>query len=1140
MKLNQFKQFGALIGALSCAGSLLAQTVGQWDFNGNLSQTTGASLGDLQYNDTTTTSNTVFGSTTDLGISSINGTNATVMKFPSGTSPQGYGMPTPSGNGGGSLVNQYTIIMDVYYPQGGILRPLVETDDGSSDNIRALWDIGVGNGLEFTNSAGAANLSSGAYGSLTTNVWYRLGLVFDHNSGTATLYTNGTIIGILNVGSGNSSLDSPFALLPNTTQPVFSSTYTNAAGYVNSLQIRDEVLNPGQMEALGGASATKIPITLPPAHSYIVSRSPGVNETGVNPEPSIFVVVDPGAATINASTFALLLDGNPLATSVVADPTVPTEFDVTASVSTLLDQQSSHTLKLVYSDSQLGARTNTWTFTVANYQTLNLPNPVYLETFDEVSEGTLPAGWSVANNTVSQTPGIDLNDPKADAYLSFEVISSNRVLDVFSDTTSYTSPGLGSASGNRRLMHPPIVLNGQLVDSLVHGNFAYCDSDQRQNAGGQVDVLFSPDYNLTGVTNVYLAFKSTYEQNQDNIGSVEYSIDQGVTWLPALYLLDDGTTDSDGSDVVTNAAGIDVFATFGTPRTDQAYGLAYSNFIGAVVSTNLIPYISGRRNDDPLASKRIEVIRLPQADKQSHVRLRFGQAGTSSWYFGVDDVGFYSITAPVISSQPKNVSVDANLPATFSVTATGSPLTYQWRFNGLPISGATNNSYMIASAQTTNVGAYTVLIGGTVLSSPALLAVNTNPVITADIVGEIADPGAKITFAVTASGGYPKTYKLYKDNIQIASQLTNGTFVLNNVQLSDAGNYQIVVQNSYGSVSGRFAGLKVFAGNLASNLVVHLPFDGDMNDTSGRTNNATYLTYGANASPTPRFVPGKFGQAFEYTTTNDWSDIEYASLGYPADLQFGENTDFTVSFWCNYTNQSDDLAFISNKDWDSSSNLGWGIFTQSGGNYRINVTGLNGGSDKFSQTDTPKTLKDGNWHSVVVSIQRAPYGQSAYIYGYLDGVLVTKHANNVGFSIDTFGTVFGNHQGQGSAQSAWAVNIGQDGTGVYTDGQSARDIDAKIDDVGIWRRALTANEAAAIYVAGLVGKDLSQVVTPQQLHLTLSGGNANLMWVGTSTVKLQVATSLNPANWTDVPGTLGASSAVVPVGTTQAFFRLSQ
>ena len=141
MKLNQFKKFGALIGALSCAGSLLAQTVGQWDFNGNLSQTTGASLGDLQYNDTTTTSNTVFGSTTDLGISSINGTNATVMKFPSGTSPQGYGMPTPSGNGGGSLVNQYTIIMDVYYPQGGILRPLVETDDGSSDNIRALWDM---------------------------------------------------------------------------------------------------------------------------------------------------------------------------------------------------------------------------------------------------------------------------------------------------------------------------------------------------------------------------------------------------------------------------------------------------------------------------------------------------------------------------------------------------------------------------------------------------------------------------------------------------------------------------------------------------------------------------------------------------------------------------------------------------------------------------------------------------------------------------------------------------------------------------------------------------------------------------------------------------------------------------------------
>ncbi len=1143
MKRSTIKLAGALLGALTCAGSLLAQNVGQWDFdNGDLTQTTGATLGDLAYYDGPagpTSTETLFGSTTNLGIPSINGTNAFVMKFPGGRLPEGFLMPTPPANGGGTLVNQYTVIMDVLYPQGGILRPLIQMDDGTLDNIRALWDIGRTDGIEVTNTLGGSTLASGVFGTLTTNTWYRLALVLDTTAGTATVYTNGTTVGILNFGAGN--VDSPFALFPGDMLPIFSSTFTNAPGYVNSVQVSDQVLSPGEMEALGGPSAAGIPLVLPPAHSYIVSRTPNVGDTGINPVPAVSVVVDPGSTTINAGSISLALDGSVLPTSVTADANNASEFDVNAQVTTILDPQSMHTLSLTYSDSLLGLHTKSWSFTVANYQNITLPTPIYSENFDAVAEGSMPDGWSVTNNTVPQTSGYDLNKPKSDTYKDFVVISSNRLSTVFSSHGTYSSPNLGTATGNRRLVVPPIVLNGSILDSLAHGNLAYADSDQRQNTGGQVNVMFSKDYDLSAQTNVYLAFNSLYEQNQDNIGSVEYSIDQGATWLPALYMLDDGTTDGDGSDVVTNAATgqIDVWATFGTPRSDQAYGLAYSNFIGAVVSTNLIPYISPRRNDDPISSKRIEVIRLPLADKQSHVRFRFGQAGTSSWYFGIDNFGLYSITTPVISSQPGNATVNANTPYTFAVTASGSPLTYQWRFNGVAILGATNRTYTIASVNPTNAGTYQVIVGGVTRSAPAVLTVNTTPVLTADLSGEIVDPGATVTFTGYATGGQPLTYQLYL-NGSLVSSSTSGSFILNNVQAANAGNYQLLAVNSYGTAAGSIATLRVFAGSINSNLVVHLPFDGDLNDTSGRGNHAAYMTYGANASPAPRFVPGLFGQAFEYTTTNDYSDIEYATLGYPADLQFGATNDWTVSLWCNYTNQGDDLPFISNKDWDSSSNLGWGIFTQSGGNYRVNITGPNGGADKFSYTDTPHTLKDGNWHHVLVSVQHAPFGQSAYVYAYLDGALVSKHPLSVAGTVDTFGTPITDHQQVSLAQSEWAVNIGQDGTGIYTDGTGAHDIDAKIDDVGIWRRALTSNEASAIYNAGVAGKDLSQVMTPFKLIITLANGNANLFWIGSSSLKLQQSTSLNPANWTDVPATLGASSAVVPVTGSSTFFRLSQ
>ena len=175
MKLSKLKKACALIGALSCASTLMAQNVGQWDFShGDLTQTAGANLGDMSYNDGptgATFTQTVFGTTTTLGIPNINGTPAPVMSFPGGMEPEGYLMPTPPANGGGFLVNQYTIIMDVLYPQGQILRPLVEMDDGSEDNITALWDLGRTDGIEVTNTFGASNLPSGVYGTLNTNTW---------------------------------------------------------------------------------------------------------------------------------------------------------------------------------------------------------------------------------------------------------------------------------------------------------------------------------------------------------------------------------------------------------------------------------------------------------------------------------------------------------------------------------------------------------------------------------------------------------------------------------------------------------------------------------------------------------------------------------------------------------------------------------------------------------------------------------------------------------------------------------------------------------------------------------------------------------------------------------------------------------
>ncbi len=716
--MRTFQAGGAFGSALLCTLALQAQPVGQWDFkSGDLSATVGSPV---TYADPPTQQGPKFGTTSRVGLPSLAGSNVMVMSFPAATNYGGYNMPTPpAANGGGSTVNEWTMIMDVLYPSGSdlMLRPIIDTD-GSTFVA----------GPDFVVSAtdGLGSPPNGPYvGNIASNTWYRIGIVV--TAAQVAFYVNGAPVG-LQAGAG---LDGRFALSPGSTALILGTTLANAApGYIASLQMRDVALNAGQMQALGGPSASGIPQTIPPVPSFIASRSPGLNATAIGPLPSIHVVIDQGDTVVNTASIGLALDGTPVPVTV-AGPSA-NQITVDYTTTNILDPLSLNTLTLVYQDNKAGSQTNEWAFTVANYQNIFLPaTPIVSENFDELAEATLPPGWVVTNWTDTVNAGLNLDDVNSDSYDNWVVIGVNHYATVYPWTDDYVSPGFPEVAGNRRLMIPPIVLNGVLVTNIVSGNLIVAESDQRN--GSQVQVLFTSDYDLTGKTNTYLSFAMLNEQNQDNISSVEYSIDQGATWLPLLYMLDDGTTDTDGSDVVTNTATgqIDVFATFGTARNDQAHGLAYSNFIGAAVSTNLIPYIRPCRNDDPVQQKRIELFRLPAADGQSKVRFRFGYAGTASWYFDIDNFAIYSINTPVITTQPQSQSVDANTTAAFNVVASGNPpLAYQWKFNGQNIPGATNATYTIANAFPTNAGQYQVIVrnsDGPTKSSIANLTIITTP-----------------------------------------------------------------------------------------------------------------------------------------------------------------------------------------------------------------------------------------------------------------------------------------------------------------------------------------------------------------------------------------------------------------------------
>ncbi len=296
---------------------------------------------------------------------------------------------------------------------------------------------------------------------------------------------------------------------------------------------------------------------------------------------------------------------------------------------------------------------------------------------------------------------------------------------------------------------------------------------------------------------------------------------------------------------------------------------------------------------------------------------------------------------------------------------------------------------------------------------------------------------------------------------------------------------------------------------ITDNLAVHLTFDNNYNDSSGNGNNGFPMG-------NPTFQTGVLGQAVAVTTMSDGSEFDYVTLNYPNQLLFSTNVDFTISFWTSYTNQVDDPPFISNKNWSSSGNPGWGIFTQSGGNFRVNVTDDAGNNE--STTSTP-VIRDGKWHNVLVAFTR---GATADIY--VDGTLATSNPFMAALtgSIDTL-------------DSGLSINIGQDGTGGYTDSGSAQMVKVLIDDVGIWTRALSGAEALAIYNAGEAGKPLDQVPTIQDPYVTSTTPGQNATGVRPdATVSVVIADGVNKLATNSVVMTINGSPVTVTQSKTGA------
>jgi alpha-tubulin suppressor-like RCC1 family protein len=156
---------------------------------------------------------------------------------------------------------------------------------------------------------------------------------------------------------------------------------------------------------------------------------------------------------------------------------------------------------------------------------------------------------------------------------------------------------------------------------------------------------------------------------------------------------------------------------------------------------------------------------------------------------------------PFLVSSPIGHSAPLGTFSAFRVQATGSPpLTYQWRFNGADLPGATDCVLPLENVQAAQAGLYSVVVANRYgqLTSPDVWLNVPGIAIASHPQDQTAYLNGTARLSVAAVGQGPFNYQWRFEGNPLASA-TDGTLLLTNLQWSQDGAYSVEVSNSFGT-----------------------------------------------------------------------------------------------------------------------------------------------------------------------------------------------------------------------------------------------------------------------------------------------------------------------------------------------------
>ena len=196
-------------------------------------------------------------------------------------------------------------------------------------------------------------------------------------------------------------------------------------------------------------------------------------------------------------------------------------------------------------------------------------------------------------------------------------------------------------------------------------------------------------------------------------------------------------------------------------------------------------------------------------------------------------VAVLTVLDPFLTVQPASQTNNAGDTVSLSVAAIGTTnFTWQWLKNGtnladgVEIYGSQTPTLWLTNVTGSDAGNYTAVvtnIWGSTTSIVAKLAV-IDPLLVTNPVSRLANRGDTVTFGVLVRGESELAYQWRKDGAPLTGG-NSATLTLSNVQTTNAGGYDVVVTNSFGSVTSAVASLTV---NIALPDLADLAINGDV------------------------------------------------------------------------------------------------------------------------------------------------------------------------------------------------------------------------------------------------------------------------------------------------------------------------